>query len=372
MPVSAPSKTILGGFFNTELDKMKALEESTKDVPRYLFRACSPSSGGGLKGLNTVDGVFPHAFVDANGRKLENGGHKSIHDIGHATTRRMAMGHLSGQRPARNDGAYSQFSSWAASLALVLQYGYGRVHCGGLICVLDRFNLPKNTKVYHCPAMMKAGLCDSPYDHEYLVHGPVEGAGFKAVPVQRLVELGVYVEIPCVMPQSVRYWWGPIQQRDWESIFTAKEFSEKQVKKLRKAAEEFGRDFTMPVLAAMLTLERRRIDKDGKFHEKDVKIFADVVSDLYVPEEYGTDNSIVQPDGIYVVGYPMVAQLAALFKGLVEYSYGRGARARRKIQVEDLSAELGALGLPADSAIAAAKPGRMSTHIAIGVSDVVY
>ncbi|KAK6346885.1 hypothetical protein TWF696_006989 [Orbilia brochopaga] len=376
MPAGPASRGILGGLFNTEAEKMRVLEESTKDVPRYLFRACSPSSGGGFKGLNTLNGVFPHAFVDANGKKIENGGHKSIHELGHATTRKMAMGHLSGQRPSRTDAAYSQFSSWAASLALVLQYGHGRALAGGLICILDRYNLPKNTKVYHCPSMMKAGLCDSPYDHEYLVHGPVEGPGFKAVPVQRLIDLGVYVEIPCVLPQSVRYWWGPTVQSEWERIFVAKAFTETQVKKLRKAAEEFGKDFTIPMLAAMLTLERRRIEKDGKFNEKDVKIFADVVADLYVPEEYGTENSFVQPAGIYVTGYPMVAQLAALFKGLVEYNYGRGARARRRVKLEDLAAEVGALGLlasaSADSAIEPVKPGRMSTHIEIGVSDVVY
>ncbi|KAF3917424.1 hypothetical protein ABW21_db0206926 [Orbilia brochopaga] len=308
MPVAAPSKTILGGFFNTDLDKMRVLE-----------------------------------------------------------------GHLSGQRPARTDGAYSQFSSWAASLALVLQYGHCRATAGGLICILDRYNLPKNTKVYHCPAMQRAGLCDSPYDHEYLVHGVVEGRGFKAVPVQRLIDLSVYVEIPCVMPQSVRYWWGQCVQSEWERIFTPKALTEAQVKKLRKAAEEFGRDFTIPMLAALLTLDRRRIDKDGKFNEKDVKIFADAVADLYVPEEYGTENSFIQPEGIYVTGYPMVAQLAALFKGLVEHNYGRGARARRtRYKLEDLAAEVGALGLLADGAIETAKPGRMSTHIEIGVSDVVY
>ncbi|KAK6336673.1 hypothetical protein TWF718_009466 [Orbilia javanica] len=354
-----------------DLQRLKQLEETTKNIPRYLFRACSPTSGGGLKGLNTVNGIFPHAFVDGNGVRIPNGGNKSIHDIPFQTTRRMAVGHLSGQRPARGDPIYSQFSSWAATLALVLQYGHSRALQGGLICVLDRYNLPKHTKVYHCPDMMKAGLCDSPYDHEYLVHGPVEGAGFKAVSVQTLIDMGLYTEIPCVLPHSARYWWGPIPQRDWESLFPAKDFSANQVKTLRKAADEFGKSFALPVLAAFMTLDRRKLDKNGKFSDKDMKIFADAVEDLYVPEEYGTEKSIVQPAGVYVQGYPMVAQLVGLLKQLVEYNYGRGVRARRRIEVEDLSAELGALGLPGKKSLdLGEKTGRLSTSFAFGVSDV--
>ncbi|EPS43506.1 hypothetical protein H072_2516 [Dactylellina haptotyla CBS 200.50] len=356
----------------SELEKLKVLEESTKNMPRYLFRACSPMSGGGFKGLNTIDGIYPHAYVDADGNKLPEGegGAKSIHDIPYQVTRRMAIGHLSGQRPARTDPTFSQFSSWAATFALVLQYGHSRATSGGLICVLDRYNLPKNTKVYHCPSMMKAGLCDSPYDHEYLVHGPVEGPGFKAVTVQKLLDLGLYTEIPCVLPQSARYWWGPIQPREWESLFPTKDITEKQVKKLKKIAGQFGDEFTLPVLAAFLTLDRRKLGKDGKFSQKEVKIFADAVDDLYVPEEYGGENSIIQPDGIYITGYPMVSQLAELFKALVEYNYGRGVRLRRRIQVEDLSltSDLGALGLPQKKA---SMDGGVSTRFAFGVKDVV-
>lgn len=229
----------------------------------------------------------------------------------------------------------------------------------------------KNTKVYHCPDMMRAGLCDSSYDHEYLVHGPVEGPGFKAVTVQQLVDMGLYNEIPCVLPHSARYWWGPIPQRDWESLFTAKEFSAKQVKTLRKIADEFGKDFALPVLAALVTLDRRKLDKNGKFGDKDLKTFADAVEDLYIPEEYGTERSIVPPEGVYVQGYPMVAQLVGLLKQLVEYNYGRGVRARRRIEVEDLSAELGALGLPGKKSLdLGEKAGRLSTSFAFGVSDV--
>ncbi|KAK6537641.1 hypothetical protein TWF694_011815 [Orbilia ellipsospora] len=359
----------------SETEKLKTLEEESKNVPRYLFRACSPSSGGGLKGLNTIDGVFPHAFVDVDGKKIPDGGAKSIHDLPYQVARRMAIGHLSGQRPTRTDPTYSQYSSWAASFALVLQYGHSRAAVGGLICVLDRYKLPKNTKVYHCPAMMRAGLCDSPYDHEYLVHGPVEGPGFKAVTVARLVEMGLYTEIPCVLPTSGRYWWGQIPQKDWEALFPPKAITEKQVRSLRTIAEEFGKDFTLPVLAAFLTLDRRKLDAAGQLCPKEVKIFADVVNDLYIPEEYGTDNSIVQPDGIYIQGYPMVAQLAALLKALVEYNYGRGVRVRRRLEVEDLSSELEALGLPEKTRISLDVGdkfrGGVSTGFAFGVKDVV-
>ncbi|KAF3918600.1 hypothetical protein AA313_de0202576 [Arthrobotrys entomopaga] len=331
--------------------------------------------GGGLKGLNTIDGVFPHAFVDDDGIKIPDGGAKSIHDLPYQVARRMAIGHLSGQRPVRTDATYSQYSSWAASFALVLQYGHSRASAGGLICVLDRYRLPKNTKVYHCPAMMRAGLCDSPYDHEYLVHGPVEGPGFKAVTVARLVEMGLYNELQCVLPTGPRYWWGQIPQRDWESLFPLKTITEKQVRALRKIAEEFGKDFTLPVLAAFLTLDRRKLDAAGKLCPKEVKIFADVVNDLYIPEEYGTENSIVQPEGIYVAGYPMVAQLAALLKALVEYNYGRGVRVRRRLEVEDLSSELEALGLPEKKKISLDISdkfmGSVSTGFAFGVKDVV-
>ncbi|KAF3942317.1 hypothetical protein ABW19_dt0206389 [Dactylella cylindrospora] len=363
-PVGPPPKSTvptLAELFASMPDKMKALEESRKNVPRYLFRACSPMSGGGIKGLNTEAAILPHAFLDGNG-------HKSLREMGSPQVRNMANGHLRGQRPPKTDPTYSEFSSWAASLSLVLQYGHNWVHTGGLICVLDRYNLPKDTTVYHCPALQMAGMCDGLYCHEYLVHGPVRGPGFKAVPVKRLVDLGLYTEIPIVLPAS-RYWWGQIQKWDWEKSFKAEDINTAKVKRLKKIAAEFGENFTLAMTVAFTTVERRNVDEHGRFNEKDVKAFLDGVSDLEIPEEFNYGkNSIVQ-DGVYIQGYPMVGQLVELMRGLVEYSYGKGARQRQRKEMKDLTKKLKGVSVE-EAGETSGKGNRVEIEIH-GVSDAM-
>lgn len=298
--------------------------DSQDIVPRYLFRAYGTHSGGGIAGLNTPQGIIPHGFLDGANP------HQTIHDMDEATLRAQANGHLTGQRPARTDPAYSEFSSWAGSLALVLEYSSTMAQSGVHICVLDRFRLPENTKAYHAKALMEAGACNSPYPHEYLVHGRVEGPGFKAIPVEKLKDIGLFNEVKSVHAAN-RKWWYPISDVNWQKE-AMNYMNETSVRKMRAAAEEFGPYFTFVMTVAFATVDRRHTTGSGDLTARDIKVLADVLADLDIPDEYSVES--IYRNKVYSEGFPMVSQLNNALKGILEYRHGKGARRRPEILME--------------------------------------
>lgn len=77
----------------------------------------------------------------------------------------MIQGHLTGER------VDSDFSSWAACVSIAKQNATATSY----IAVLDTAFLASHVAVYHVRAFYEASLVSSPYDHEYLAYGPIEG-----------------------------------------------------------------------------------------------------------------------------------------------------------------------------------------------------
>lgn len=133
--------------------------------------------------LNDLDGVRPHAFV-------AGGGHKSVFDIPNLAN--MFNGHLCGQHMTPP----TEFSSWAASLsvAITVYSSWGHVN-DGYLAIVDTSMLPAEATVWHVPTLHSAGLVGSPYDHEYLIHGCVEGIAYTCVSFEELKNRGLSQEL---------------------------------------------------------------------------------------------------------------------------------------------------------------------------------
>lgn len=87
----------------------------------------------------------------------------------------------------------SEFSSWSASLHVVLNYcssmmvdGYDNIH----VAVLYTRDLENDVLVWHVPQQLNLSAI------EYLAHGTIRGRGYKAVPLTKIQALGLMDVFP--------------------------------------------------------------------------------------------------------------------------------------------------------------------------------
>lgn len=164
-------------------DNLEALRKN--NVPRYLFRAWGSNSGGGPDlSTNSVDEIIPHGFM--NGQK----GHK-FYEMPKSEIKAMVNAHFGGKKDIP-----SEFSSWSASLLMVLFFAKleeNKGHKGMHIAVIDIQRLD-GVLVWHVPHLTndehEEGI------HEYLAHGPISGPGYKAVSLQSLRNSGLEFLFP--------------------------------------------------------------------------------------------------------------------------------------------------------------------------------
>lgn len=163
----------------TQPHTKKLIETEWKErTPRFLFRGWTPSSGGNAK-LNTTSAVTPHAFHGQQRSPRD----KSILEIPEEQIKSEIRGHLVGRR------VKSHFSSWAADFQTALDYAgtETRAH----LAVFDTSLRGQYNEIYHVPALHAMGVTSYPYDHEYLVYGPVEGEAYTCVSVTKLRNHGM-------------------------------------------------------------------------------------------------------------------------------------------------------------------------------------
>ena len=126
--------------------------------------------------MNTISGVVPHAFNTGQG-------HGSIKEIPRSRLQEMVFGHLQG-RVYPN----SEFSSWSASIVLVLcycQWKASRGETGIHITIIDVYHLALLVAAWHVPQLLEVLRHGSGYAylHEHLAHGRIAGRGCKALPL---------------------------------------------------------------------------------------------------------------------------------------------------------------------------------------------
>jgi hypothetical protein len=145
-----------------------------KNVTRYLFRAWHGASGGAPETiLNTKTAVVPQIFMPRIRSESERT-LPSFYEIPENILYRMASDHYN----TRHNIA-SWFSSWAASIHLVLCYTeyLKREHKTNTVhvAVIDTHGIEDQVLVWHVPQLLGYGI------HEYLAFGRVMGNGYRAV-----------------------------------------------------------------------------------------------------------------------------------------------------------------------------------------------
>lgn len=228
-------------------------------LPRYLFRAFGPDSGGALveekyKDLNTEIAITPHAFLKINGISR---GHESASKI--PDPERMINGHLFGHSYIQ-----SEFSSWAPSLLLVLCYAEQKFvqHESAHVCVIDTYKIRNG--VFHVPILINVGLARrghrkispcKPYPEEYLVHGVVSGKGYHALSYGKIRKdlLKVYPEIRNNMD-----WGRELSKIKFAPSFPTVEITSVHIELLKGIAETFGKgEMVFPLTISLVCLVKR-------------------------------------------------------------------------------------------------------------------
>ena len=224
----------------------------------------------------------------------------------------MLVRHLNGQE------VETEFSSWAASLALVLTYA--DEFKNGYVCVLDRTLLPTVT-IYHVPdlkeAMNSTRWNFGPYPEEYLAHGIINGPGFKALSTQKLHDLGVWKEIPILSHYDRSIIWWKENGVNWNG-HPVVPIRVQDARKMRGFAEHFGSHFTVVMTAALLSITRRQRDLRNVFLYSDMQALREGLDGL---EVLRSANKLAH--GVYVDGYEVVAQLMDMLDRLVLLEQGR-------------------------------------------------
>jgi hypothetical protein len=99
----------------------------------------------------------------------------------------------------------SGFSSWASSLHPVLSHAHSRMNCGNThIAIMDTEELDDDVHVWHVPNLLGPGWGS----HEYLAYGRIRGPGYRAVPLDLLINHALLEQI---FPE--------LTQKDWTVIF---------------------------------------------------------------------------------------------------------------------------------------------------------
>lgn len=160
-------------------------------IPRFLFRGFNRYSGGGIPGQNTIEGIFPLAFLQ---------GHETEMQVGRNTDPWMlldrAMRHL-----CQKTSPPTPFSSVTHDWRTALTFSCTRV-CektgrrkllsqdhqdhDSYIAVLDTWALGDEktllNRIFHVPQF---GV---DYPCEWLIWGPVSGPAYRCVPVSKIRE----------------------------------------------------------------------------------------------------------------------------------------------------------------------------------------
>lgn len=139
--------------------------ESREKLPRFLFRAFSPKSGGGFEGLNSDEGITPHAFL--KGKVPTN-----MYEI--PNLKEEINGHLVGRK------IETHFSSWAACFSFVARLTQSAGDDAS-IAILDTNLLEDHVKIHHVLELHSVGLSRSADSHEYLAYGPISGDAYCCV-----------------------------------------------------------------------------------------------------------------------------------------------------------------------------------------------
>lgn len=282
------------------------LGRRNENVPRFLFRAYHAGSGGGpTLSTNNVTSIIPHAFM--NNRQS-----RPFYNILEEHLCEMAYAHYDGgQEPL------SGFSSWAASLHLVINYA---LSCGddSFIAAMDTHKLDQQVLVWHVPHLIPEG------NHEYLAHGIISGRGYTAVSLQAILDHGFTNLYPEFSGQC--YGFGE-ELRDWMFCQPPKSWSSTELNQIQIIARLFG-ELYEPVATALVCLRPQpwlNRDKGSDCRTPNVK----ELSHILINFDINTAQSWLRPrvphwcgrGAVDTTDFPDVRQWIDLLRAIAKFRF---------------------------------------------------
>lgn len=193
------------GFHEKHMDLLERLHRSEAYLPRFLFRGFNLSSTTAWGGLNSTQGIFPHAFRPdlnhANRPRTRSSVNSldtdadiepppRLEDLDFWGLQSRALNHVQGYT-----SPLTPFTSWTADLSTAVYFARGKYRDEGdwnfyghktaaYLCILDTWSLlpagERGRRIFHAPVV--AGPDAEGLPMEYLVFGPVlRGPSFRCV-----------------------------------------------------------------------------------------------------------------------------------------------------------------------------------------------
>lgn len=254
------------------------VQEASKKVPRFLFRAWSNSSGGDSR-LNTVDAITPRAF-------LHDKGPKYFYDISQSRILGFAREHYRGEHVS------TPYSSWTQSLQVALDLSYlGDVPEHAHIGILDTARLDPANVVLHVGDF--AGVCQArgqrTDNQEFLAFGVIKGECYKAVPCREFLACQTYSP------------YAGLQQPTMEGVI--------------KIAQLFGKDMELAMAASLTTLPGT--------HYGDRQTLLAQLSTLHLPKEWHDDTKLARSSEVDYHRSREAEYAAKLIRRLIDIVEGK-------------------------------------------------
>lgn len=286
-----------------------ALLRIEKRTPRYLFRGWrnGPSPSGGFHGLNTRDAITPRAFLH---RKAHTD--KTLYDLSRNQLQQMCLSHLGAESPPN---FYTEFSSWAADLAVAIRYA-GRETDEAFISIIDTREL-RNT-ILHVTSL-RAVVSVPNFTEEYLAHGVITGPAHRAVRCKTFMDAGVRMNRSLPPPS------GTAQRTLPNGVLTQEE-----VDTAKSVAVQYGPKFGAAVMLAIVCLGQRNRQFWWKDMKSTVELLHQNMLDFEIPPQLCADETVLA-DIVYTQGYYGLQQMIRILRALIELRHGKGARARKSL-----------------------------------------
>lgn len=225
-------------------------------MPRFLFRASSNDRGGGplVQKISPTE-ILPAAFH--TGKASEG---CDPYQMSEAKLFEMANGHWCASR------VNTEFSSWAASLHLVLCYahtlqkeGESQVH----VAMIDTVELDHiGVRVWHVPHLIYQ--IDPT---EYLAHGVIRGPYYKAIEFQKLQNHGlgsIFPEIKVSERMGAE-----LRQSMFASAIAYSPIKDTEFRTICNIASLFE-DFSLPFAAALFCIRKRSWNHEMRFAQTSI------------------------------------------------------------------------------------------------------
>lgn len=307
-------------------DSKKVLVEAQKHTPPFLFRGWknTPPPSGGFLNLNTVDAITPRAFMN----RPESTKPRTIYDMSCKKLSTMCNLHLTAA--TRFGRFHTEFSSWAASLEVALDFVRDREH-EAYISIIDTRELsrkPSKNVIVHVPLLAPLGVMS--YPEEYLAHGVIRSStAHKAIPAFAFFSVSFQYPIASYMNMAGSHPAEPLSDQEIErAVKVAKQF------RLGEEGSPNHHKFGTVVMLAILCSKRR----DGRLWKGEdeacsvaSRLNRYIVREGFVVSEEWYSGLIAE--NVYVEDFDDVKQLIHMMQAIANWRYGRASRRRAPEQL---------------------------------------